>query len=681
MGYSTEEDSDELVGGYDLGSEKWVTANRVKRNKKKKPKSEAGFQRDVATPLNENEEMTNTVETVPKSIAEPISSQPESTAQPPALTLDQPPQPTLDELIPANATSAERKRLIAESDGVFSGRYDPAAVRCVMSSMDECDLRELRDHLHAALPAAIPAVGGRPLCRRIAGNLPGLVEDCWALGYSAAQGVLTQRANTATLRPAGRIPLPPPAPSSDSAASPSSITTSLEAIISTQLRLEREVRELRTRQATRDACGDRLQRLEIEVACLREECDAKDVKIEQLKLLVEDLLAREDLRPARPVTPEPEPVRRADAAEPASGAAAAAGETQTGRNAAREIAAGLDLRALGEAIASALHWRAGESESEPERPPAHAGRCLGTAQFPDRCGATQTSAAPSSSAPVGDPGELTRQRNVVTGSGPPSVLIQDTSVPQVSRKENFILEGIRMDATDRDVRNLVWGVVRNLHDFQRLPSRGSATSATRAFRIEVDADDADRVLDPSSWPAGLVVRRRSRGANSGRRGRYFRRSGAAYERSQPSQHNTSRAEQDDATWEATVPRRHSDPYQGSGHDEATQYRDGNPSWDGAASRRFGGQNRDTAHDTGASWAAVASRPGGGDTPPGDGGREAAAPYRDGSSAHARYQGWHYQPQRGDSWWEECPGDGNRGAATSRQRRRGRRNGAGQARGY
>ena len=96
MGYSTEEDSDELVGGYDLDSEKWVTANRVKRNKKKKPKSEAGFQRDVATPLNENEEMTNTVETVPKSIAEPISSQPESTTQPPAPALEQPPQPALD---------------------------------------------------------------------------------------------------------------------------------------------------------------------------------------------------------------------------------------------------------------------------------------------------------------------------------------------------------------------------------------------------------------------------------------------------------------------------------------------------------------------------------------------------------------------------------------------------------
>ena len=95
MGYSTEEDSDELVGGYDLGSKKWVTANRVKKNKKKKPKREAGFQRDVVIPLNENGQITNTVETVPKSIVEPLSSQPESTTQPPAPALDQPPQPAL----------------------------------------------------------------------------------------------------------------------------------------------------------------------------------------------------------------------------------------------------------------------------------------------------------------------------------------------------------------------------------------------------------------------------------------------------------------------------------------------------------------------------------------------------------------------------------------------------------
>ena len=111
---------------------------------------------------------------------------------------------TLDELIPANATSVEKKRLIAESDCIFSGRYDPAAVCCVMTSMDESDLRELRDTLHGALSVAIPAVAGRPLCRRVTGNLSGLADDCWTLGYSATQGVLTQRANTATLKPACR---------------------------------------------------------------------------------------------------------------------------------------------------------------------------------------------------------------------------------------------------------------------------------------------------------------------------------------------------------------------------------------------------------------------------------------------------------------------------------------------
>ena len=55
MGYSTEEDSDGVVRGYDLGTEKWVIASRTKRNKKKKAYSEIGLQCDVASELREHD--------------------------------------------------------------------------------------------------------------------------------------------------------------------------------------------------------------------------------------------------------------------------------------------------------------------------------------------------------------------------------------------------------------------------------------------------------------------------------------------------------------------------------------------------------------------------------------------------------------------------------------------------
>lgn len=553
-----------------------------------------------------------------------------------------------------------------------------------MSSMDESDLRALRDQLHAALPAAIPAAAGRPLCRRIAGNMPGLVDDCWALGYSTAQCMLTQRANTATLRPAGRNPLPPPGPargtplSSDTCST--SVTTSLEAIISTQLRMEQEVRELRTRHAAQQACNDRLQLLELEVAGLREDCAARDARIEQLQLLVEDLLGRENL-PPRPAMAEP---ATAPSGSRENVPESAAGENQTNRNAAREIAAGLDLRALGEAIASALQWRVGESDSEPEQQPACAERrpgSLRTAQPPDHRQAAPTTSASSSSAPTG-PGGLIRQRNVVTGSGPPSTLIQDASHRQESHKEKFILEGIRLDASDRDVRSLVWTVVSNLHDFQRLPSRGSAVSATRAFLIEIDADDAGRVLDPSSWPTGLVVRRRSGAENTGRQGQRFRRPAAASGRSQAS---TARGEHENAAWQATSPRHQpaATPNPDTARDVSTaQGRNGAGSWESAVPRRPGAPNRGAAHATGPSWAAVASCHGRGDTTRGGGGWEATAPHRDGASTQVRYHGWYGQPERGADSWEECPDGGNWGAARPRRRRRWpRRNGAGQGLDY
>ena len=119
---------------------------------------------------------------------------------------------SLDVLLPSNSSSAEKKLFFSSSNTVFSGRYDPAAVCGMLMTLEETDLRDLREQLHASLCSAVPAVAGRPLSRRVSGNTSALADDCWALGFSVSQGVLTHRADSNTLKPAGRDPLPPPGP-------------------------------------------------------------------------------------------------------------------------------------------------------------------------------------------------------------------------------------------------------------------------------------------------------------------------------------------------------------------------------------------------------------------------------------------------------------------------------------
>ena len=673
-------DSDISVSGYDHTGGDWVVV-RKKRNRKRT--------RD------ETSLRTNPEETVPKSIFE--QDQPTAaSAQLPSTntfahnaedngraserTVISAPRPTLQELIPTNATSAEKKRLIAESDLVFSGRYDPTAVCCVMVSMDEPDLRELRELLHAALTATIPAVAGRPLCRRVNGNLSGLADDCWSLGYSAAQGVLTQRANTATLKPAGRNPLPTPgstrsAPPDSVASGPSAITTSLEAIISTQLRMENEIKEFRARQATQDAYKARLRSLEVEVARMREECAVRDDTIAQLKLFVESALACEGPQSHRPASSEQHaaPGRQVTGVEPAADAAATAAEAHANRIAAREIAASLDLRALGESIACALQWRVGDSDSEPEQQNARAERVRGTAQPLDRCRTAKLTATPTSNTPVTAPGEPTRRPDMVTGSGPPSALIRDPSRHGSLKK--FILEGFRLDVTDSDVRSLVWTVVRNLHDFQRLSRRGSADSVSKAFQIEVDADDTDRILDPSSWPAGLVVRHVTRDLNPGRQGQRFRPQ-ASSGKSQAARRGAARAEYGGASRQTAAPRRYSDAVRNTARDgaawmSAAQRRNEQGNWGTATSHYSRAANRGSAHDSGASRTIDTPGRDRSDVTHGDGCWEYELPRCYGPAVQTRYHGHHddntwmpaFQRRDGDENWTAAapprPGAANR----------------------
>ena len=300
--------------------------------------------------------------------------------------------PVLEQLIPAGATSAEKKQLFVDSSRLFSGHYDAASICSILVSLDETDLRELRDQLHTALPAAVPATAGRPMTRRNAGNIHGLAEDCWALGYSAAQGVLTHRAESATLRPAGRTPLAPPTPANP--AEQSEVAASLQEIISTQIRLERETTEMRTRLAVQEARSQRMVTLEEENFQLREELAVHESRIEQLERQVIKLSA--DLQrgahppagdshlagsgatadsggatattaPAAPVAASSDRTTAASTGHTATASAERTAAASTERTAAaREVAAALDLRALGEAIASALQSRAGDSDSEPD---------------------------------------------------------------------------------------------------------------------------------------------------------------------------------------------------------------------------------------------------------------------------------------------------------------------------
>ena len=88
------------------------------------------------------------------------------------------------------------------------------------------------------------------------------------------------------------------------------------------------------------------------------------------------------------------------------------------------------------------------------------------------------------------------------GSRPSSDTVRDPE----PRRAFSSLEGVRLEAADRDVTSMAWRIVQNLYDFQRLFPRGSATS-TKANRIEIDESAAARFMDAASWPAELVIRR------------------------------------------------------------------------------------------------------------------------------------------------------------------------------
>lgn len=425
----------------------------------------------------------------------------------------------LEEIIPAQASSAEKKQIFCDRPEIFSGRYDSATVRCILGSLDESHLRELRETLHAGLPASVPTAAGRPLCRRVAGNVTALAEDCWALGYSAAQGVLSQRASSVTLRAASRDPVPPleetPVPRIDN----SSLVSSMEALIESQLKMERELSVLKSSGSPSEISEDRLKSLEEETERLRHECSVRDARIAQLEHWIEYIIVR--VNPQTPPTNTSTAARRRDiTSETVDGGSVSPIAALESGVMASKIAQGLDLSLLGKEIAAALRSEAGDSDDDDPGSVTGPAAELSAPEVPSRNATTGYASGhgpwkkvtprrrAQHSRGQGDVAPAARQQasTTVLGSGPPSDMVGQLSAPDSTATASFVLEGFQQDVSDSAVRNLVWPLVGNLHDFQRLRKHSGIARGLKAYKIEVDAVDSRRVMEARKWPAGLRIR-------------------------------------------------------------------------------------------------------------------------------------------------------------------------------
>ena len=427
----------------------------------------------------------------------------------------------LQQLVPLELDSAGRLLKIQDnSQAVFGGRFDAASVCELLGTLEEGDLRILRNHLHAALPDSIPATAGRQLARRNAGSAMRLVEDCWALGYSTANGVLTSRANSSTLRPAGRNPLEPlPPPSSNISA----VINSMETLVASHLRLEagftgqqRAIDGIRSELAGLRGLRDEMDELRVlrgRVAELRAAVDDRDSRITHLEAQVAELLSMTGT------------VHRQQQNSPS-------GNTQL----ASEVAALINVRDLGVSIAAALRSGAGDSDSDtcdesvwpslaPDtarqrgaatrkmRAQQHpANRALGSRTWAE---AAATSRPPNEAAAA--PAARREESRVSTASASSGSYrpihggeLRPTAATLASVKPAetlaFLLEGVRPETADSRVRNLVQELTTSLHNFQRVKRHSGARQGLKAFRFDVDRADEAVVMDPSSWPMGLRVR-------------------------------------------------------------------------------------------------------------------------------------------------------------------------------
>ena len=399
------------------------------------------------------------------------------------------------------------------------------------------DLRGLRVKLHECLATAITATAGRPLRSRQSGNVSALADDCWELGYSTAQCQLTRRADTSVLRPAGRTPLPPPGSVTEpppGLVSAATVESSLRSVIESQLRTDSDLEELRRRATAAEAQRARIQRLEEQTYELQRACAARDARIDQLEDLLRSALDRQ-------VTSRPGTGDRPAAQPPSQESPPAIREDDLGTRptiAAGDIAAAINIVALGKAIADAIHWRAGDSDSENGYDMDGGGR---RDRRPGSGVPTQTARpapepAPRPPSPLPPchgtgAGPRDRQRNApwpdsrsqpeyvaMDGAGAPSDLVLSvTDAPNPVTKK-FIVSGFRPDAPDHAVHDLIQSVIGDTYSFRRLSPNGSSAPAA-AYMFEVAESRSAVVMDPSRWPTGLSVRPKADG-NGHRRMRF-----------------------------------------------------------------------------------------------------------------------------------------------------------------
>ena len=487
----------------------------------------------------------------------------------------------LHSLVPESVESAVKMEMIfqAKTD-LFSGRYDAASVCALLATLDETDLRCLRDQLHAALPHQIPAAAGRPLIRRNAGSCSRLVDDCWALGSSTAQKILTRFADSQTLRAAERStpPEPMPQPPTQTSSELSTVRSSIDTLIAAQLRLEMEVTALRSHSQKQDRRLDELTRELEKVRNNAVPNDLQPTSYSGTPGCAVSALERPPLPPpGRPDaaecavsalerSPLPPP-GRPDAAGSAVSALERSPLPPPGRedtteswstrrcltiernrsstllgnphseqqlSLARDIAASLDLRSLGMAIACAMQSQAGDSDSEAggslpdhsartsvaraqprSRPTSRRGAdpLVRSKALPGAASEPKQIARPLETRPAGsndaDQAVVRADRakpKPITGSGAPSHLVAASAEADQTPRATYVIEGIAPAARDDEVRDMISPLVQRLHYFRRLSRHSGAADGRKAYRFEVDATDDPWIMNPVNWPAGLRVR-------------------------------------------------------------------------------------------------------------------------------------------------------------------------------
>ena len=141
--------------------------------------------------------------------------------------------------------------------------------------LDEQSLRSLRDQLHSQLVDEFPATAGRPLTKRMPGNVTKLADDCWAFGASLAQGILLKEADC-VLKPPDRRAQAVALQSSSATPLTAADIGNMEAILNNMTRLDREVQNL---QASEIKLREIMAAQQVRIASLEERaarCGAHD---------------------------------------------------------------------------------------------------------------------------------------------------------------------------------------------------------------------------------------------------------------------------------------------------------------------------------------------------------------------------------------------------------------------